>query len=297
MAYWLHRWISANSARSLAVALVFWAAGMYVFMEIAPAALLVPVLWLVYRPPIRLASLTIALVASVSLWWPYLLYQRTRDFQDLHALLSRTPLYASGVPANVRQPWCDERLPMEGGGGTSGNLSVDVATMADAERGLLVRTVDFGYGALQKWHAMLGNAVRGMTRSLVPATLTATVALCLASVVSLLALALGSPRMRHWALSRPTVQQPAWCTGLGVAFLAIGLSAGVLLPRLLSRDGSLDPATRDTLFGLQIDILIVSAVFLGFRFLRLALHRLAEAMAIGPGPSSANHLFIALEHF
>jgi len=294
MVYWLRRWITGESAGALAVALMFWAAGMYVFMEIAPAVLLIPVLWYVFRPPLRFVPLTVALIAAVSLWSPYLLYERTRDFRDLRALLARKPVYPTGFPENYRQAWCNPGLSMT----SDRSSSEDTRVAGDAEGGssrnsLLFRMADLGYGGLQKWHAIVGNAVWGMEGAF-PPRLPASVALLLGSVASLIALALSSVRARRWAAPDRPARQPALCNWFGLALLAIGLTAGVLLPRLFSEDGALEPATRDALFWLQTDVLLVALLLLGFKHLGSWLKRLADAMAIGPASESTSLTFIAL---
>src|SRR5262249_24092672 len=50
MLYFASQWVRRQDSRFLAAAILTWAAGMYVFMEIAPAALILPVIWLIHRP-------------------------------------------------------------------------------------------------------------------------------------------------------------------------------------------------------------------------------------------------------
>jgi hypothetical protein len=46
MVFWVLRWVSSGRSVYLAPATVTWAIGMYQFMEIAPALLILPVMWL-----------------------------------------------------------------------------------------------------------------------------------------------------------------------------------------------------------------------------------------------------------
>src|SRR5207245_1034394 len=87
MAYWLQRWAREREPWALPLATTIWAAGMYVSPEIAPAAILVPVVWYVYRPPIQ-STLSIAAIAvCLFMWWPYLGFESSRNFIDLRALI------------------------------------------------------------------------------------------------------------------------------------------------------------------------------------------------------------------
>jgi hypothetical protein len=297
MVYWLRRWAVEGSARALAVALVFWAAGMYVFMEIAPAALLVPACWFVYRPPIRFAPIAAAAVASVAIWSPYLLYEAARDFGDLRALLARKPVYAGGVPANYQETWCDPGLAVRDL--TDGTVSRYEGAATDRTGGessqdapdLRSRVAQGGFRLVQGAHDAIGNAVRGTVEGPRDAWTTARRAvLFLASVSSLIALTLGSRRIGGFLRSR-TIRRPRWCTALGVALLVAGASAGSL-PRLMSPDASLEPATRATLAWLQVDLVVAGVVFSSVKPIGAGLQRLSAAM--GGRRADAQTAFIAV---
>jgi hypothetical protein len=83
-------WVERRRSRWLAAALVTYAAGMYWFMEIAPLIVLLPALWLLYRPPVRLRGMLIAAALSLILWMPYLRFEAGRGFADLRSLLTVT---------------------------------------------------------------------------------------------------------------------------------------------------------------------------------------------------------------
>jgi hypothetical protein len=56
---WLCQWVARKDSKYLALALVTWAAGAYVFLEIAPLLCIIPVLWFIFRPPIRIRPLAV----------------------------------------------------------------------------------------------------------------------------------------------------------------------------------------------------------------------------------------------
>ena len=53
MLYFASQWVNRSNSRYLTAAIVTWAAGMYVHMELAPAFLILPALWFFYHPPIK----------------------------------------------------------------------------------------------------------------------------------------------------------------------------------------------------------------------------------------------------
>jgi hypothetical protein len=81
-------WVERRRSRWLAAALVTYAAGIYWFLEIAPAIVILAALWLLYRPPVRLRGMLIAAALSLFLWLPYLRFEAGRDFVDLRSLLT-----------------------------------------------------------------------------------------------------------------------------------------------------------------------------------------------------------------
>jgi hypothetical protein len=106
MVYCLGRWVDEDNPHFLAGALLVWAAGMYVFMEMAPAILVVPAIWLLKRPSVRLAPLTVAAVLAGALWYPYLRFEADRDFVDLRSQVLRQSIR----PIDFSRPWCDPAL-------------------------------------------------------------------------------------------------------------------------------------------------------------------------------------------
>jgi len=108
MVFFLGKWVAQQNATFLAAALLVWGIGMYVFLEIAPAIMIIPVVWFLYRPPLRFRPLVaFGVVAAVILvWYPYLKFESGRGYVDLQSQVSRRSI----VPANFQQTWCDPSL-------------------------------------------------------------------------------------------------------------------------------------------------------------------------------------------
>jgi 4-amino-4-deoxy-L-arabinose transferase-like glycosyltransferase len=85
MIYCVGRWVDHNDPKFLAGAILIWATGMYVFMEMAPAILVIPVVWLVYRPPVGVLHVALAAVLAIGLWSPYLRFEAQRNFIDVRS--------------------------------------------------------------------------------------------------------------------------------------------------------------------------------------------------------------------
>ncbi len=83
MTYFTVLWGLRREARYLAAALIVYAIGMYIFLEMAPAILAIALVWLVYRPPIRATALVVAAVVSLAVWAPHLMFEAPRGFSDI----------------------------------------------------------------------------------------------------------------------------------------------------------------------------------------------------------------------
>jgi Dolichyl-phosphate-mannose-protein mannosyltransferase len=106
MIYCVGRWVDDDNPNLLAAALLIWATGMYVFMEMAPAILVVPVIWSLYKPSVRVTPLAAVAVLSVALWYPYLRFEAHRDFVDVRSQVFRQSLQ----PIDFSKAWCDASL-------------------------------------------------------------------------------------------------------------------------------------------------------------------------------------------
>ena len=106
MLYFSTLWIERRDARFLAAALVTYAAGMYWFLEFAPAIFILPVLYVLYRPPLGWRLIAAACAASLLLSSPYLVFEAGRGFRDITHLL--TQHYVS-APARVDSLFYDAK--------------------------------------------------------------------------------------------------------------------------------------------------------------------------------------------
>ncbi|MBI3979949.1 MAG: hypothetical protein HY331_17380, partial [Chloroflexi bacterium] len=125
MVYWIVRWVQQRNPSFAAAAIATWAAGMYVFMELAPAVAVLGVAWLLYRPPIRPLPILIAVGLAAVLWLPYLRFEATRGFADVRSQVLREAMY----PRNDRDTWCDPGLTIQA-------LSLDQVEQANAGSGI-----------------------------------------------------------------------------------------------------------------------------------------------------------------
>jgi 4-amino-4-deoxy-L-arabinose transferase-like glycosyltransferase len=96
-------WVLRRDARYLAAGLAVWGLGMVVDMAIAPALIILPIVWLCYRPPVRPLPLLIAGLVILTVWSPYLRLEATRGFADMKSQLFLRYM----LPEHYRQSWCD----------------------------------------------------------------------------------------------------------------------------------------------------------------------------------------------
>jgi hypothetical protein len=89
MVYWTCWWIAGRDSRYLAAALVTWLAGMYLYMEVAPGLLILPVIWALYRPPVRARSLVVAGTLGLLMWFLGLRLEAARSFGDIKSQVLR----------------------------------------------------------------------------------------------------------------------------------------------------------------------------------------------------------------
>ncbi len=137
MVYWIVLWVARRDAKYLAAAIVTWAAGMYVFMEIAPAVFIPVIVWFFYRPPIRVRPLFIGGLLIVVIWYPYLRFEFGRSFADL-----RSQVFLQGLlPDNLTDSWCDLSLVIQTWGGTTGTLKIEAgenSLLSESKRSMLI---------------------------------------------------------------------------------------------------------------------------------------------------------------
>ena len=267
MIYWTGRWIRRREAKYLTAALVTWAAGMYVFLEIAPALFVLPVMWWLYRPPLRLWALAVSAGVTLVIWYPYLAFEAERGFADLRSQVLQQQI----LPAHYQQSWCDPTLMLlREWEAASPQPDVQEHPSQNVWRRLLVQ------GKAVLW---------GLPYNFERVARVPSASLVLSLAVSSLAILSLSPastarRPRRW---RP------WLTPLALGLILGGVLANeFVLARVLSADGNLELAT--------IEDLRIWQVVLGLGGLALFMHcRQMDSrhdslprragMAIGSGPS------------
>jgi hypothetical protein len=103
LVYLASEWVTRRDGRFLAAAVAAWAFGMYVDLSLAPAIAVLPAIWLVYRPPVKLKPLLAAATVLLIVWFPYLRLEARRDFVDLRSQF----LLQYVLPSNASRSWCD----------------------------------------------------------------------------------------------------------------------------------------------------------------------------------------------
>ncbi len=106
MLYFICRWVDERDGKFLAGAFFMWGLGMYVFLTIAPAIFIFPVLWFVFRAPVRFSSLAAAAGALLIIWLPYLTFDYEHGFSNILSQVSQTNI----VPDNFERTWNDPSL-------------------------------------------------------------------------------------------------------------------------------------------------------------------------------------------
>ena len=236
--WWL--WVSRRNGRFLAAGLFVWSLGMNNMMIIAPLILALPVLWLVYRPPISWRSLVIAAAATFVLWSPYLLHEWEQGFRGLWAQLSRQ----SVIPPDFERSWCDAdlrpRIEAELGGldltGQRGGPEVD--DVGGGVKWLAVKVAS-RISVVTLW--LTGNLQLRLGDPVVDAVVGLVLAAALLMVVaSALTLELEGIVGRLKRMGTTRWMSPVALRILGLVAVVVGVAVNeVSVVRLFSRDGHL----------------------------------------------------------
>ena len=111
--YFLCRWAYDKRAGSLGLAILVILLGLYVHLEGLLLFGVIPLLWFVFRPPVRLKVVAIALAIGFLVWWPYLLFEGSRNFLDLKSQLGQVSLlYTKSTLAQVNHLAQQHGLPL-----------------------------------------------------------------------------------------------------------------------------------------------------------------------------------------
>jgi hypothetical protein len=283
MVYWACRWVARRDARYLAAALVTWVGGMYVFMEIAPALLILPAIWFFWRPPVGVRSLALVGVAALVIWYPYLRFEGTRRFADLRSQVLRQNIW----PASYKEVWCDRMLTIRRGGNPpSAALASD--------------TLDPG-GLKTPFVTSLGRRVLAIARGLVfnfegriSGIEFVLLGLTLGGLFSL-SVPQGRVSVEAFgAIAHPSIR-PKWLTLFAIAILLFGVIANeFVIGRYLAPRAMLVPYTASTIRSFQALAVLAGLALLMRASVARALKRLAIRFQAAEADSRPLVLSLAL---
>jgi len=258
MIYWLRRWAVDRDGRGLAIALAIYGSGMYVFMEIAPLALLIPLCWYFYRPPVHTRALGIVAVVVFAMWSPYLVYEAGHDDRDLRSILLRTDVHRANAPSRLDQPWCDPRLVVVTDRGERLRSSGEMPGTAPPDS-TASRIATAAVNVLLRVRGAAANAVQGMVGRTSAAGTAPSVLVFTSLVIALIAVGVSRDgRLRSAVASRIPFAQARTVAGFVVGAFALFVPS-IVVP-LFSADGSIEPETDAALQTLQILLLVTATL-------------------------------------
>jgi hypothetical protein len=111
--YFLILWVKKRASWRLGAALAILAFGLYVDLAIIPFLFVLPVLWLVYRPPVGWKSLLASVLFSLLVWFPYLRFEAERGFVDLASILLLRPVDSIEENSASDPIYCYSAMPGE----------------------------------------------------------------------------------------------------------------------------------------------------------------------------------------
>jgi hypothetical protein len=252
MIYCIGRWVDDDNPHFLAGAILVWAAGMYVFMEMAPAILVVPAIWLLNRPSVRLAPLAVAALLAGALWYPYLRFEAGRNFVDVRSQVLRESIR----PLDFSTPWCDPAL-------VPATWLKDVArTQAVREsRSKESRTAGARRWASERTGVVIENALTNFRSSFFPG---ADVALFGLTLIGLAASLLGSTQRVDSGHAKALWRHgTTWLAGF-LAILGIVLNE-IVLSRFVSADGNLTASSIVAIRLVQASLLASAVLSFSYR--------------------------------
>jgi len=255
-AFFMARWAYDRKPACLAAALLVLVLGLYVHMEGLLLVGVIPLVWILFRPPVFSRWLLVAVGLGFLIWLPYLAFERDRHYVDLKSQVDvQTLFYTPDTLARVNAMAVKHGLPQ-----------LDLPQTGAVERRLpwKARVLDAGNtlalriaGAFQSLGTPfspygLGNAV----------ALTASMALLLFLLATLLpalhplsvfidkwvALPLdfrGRDKARHFTLEG---HAPSWPSLVGILTLLAACCANEwVLAKMVSSHGHMEDYTKNTI--------------------------------------------------
>jgi hypothetical protein len=253
MIYWAARWVDEDNSYFLGLSLLTWFIGMFVFLEITPAIVAIPLLWLLSLPSVSIRPIVAAVVLAVVVWFPYLRFEASRNFVDLRSQVLRVPLW----PVDYQRSWCDPSVaPAEW---TSPAVPIDPGS-TESERGPLA--LSLRQRMSEKVRLIVGDLLLANFGKSRFAGIFA-VALFLLALIGTVAL------FTSTGVPLANGRNPAGVASvvLGVAVIAMVTAAifnEVLAAKFLSPDGVLTSSTVQGIRWLQATLLTAGVVFAAY---------------------------------
>lgn len=106
MLFFATRWVQKRDPIFLAAAIVTSSVGICIHPVFGAAFIILPILWFLYRPPVKVVPVVVGLALGLLIWLPYLRFEYSRDFSDVVSqLLLKAPTHG-----DYRTTWCDPSL-------------------------------------------------------------------------------------------------------------------------------------------------------------------------------------------
>ncbi len=260
MSYWIGKWVERKNPWYLAAAAFIWAVGMYMFLEMAPALFIIPVVWFLYRPPVRLAPIAFITVLAAAVWYPYLRFEASRDFADLKSQVYRQQMRLS----NFKEFWCDPGLAPKSWENGSASAVFTAPPPPNRYDGIWRNFVQglsplWGRASLIMNHLLIANFHHAAKFSGVDA------ALLVLMVIGLFLLLAQSLSNFSFESTNRKIAWPVILNYVGIAALLLGLLVNELtVARFLSMDERLEASTL-------MNVRILQAIFLFAGFILVML--------------------------
>ena len=281
--YCIARWVRDDSGRFLAAAILTWSVGMYVFLEMAPVIFVIPVLWLLYRPPIRILPIVAALVLAVLVWSPYLFFELGRGFADVKSQVLRQRIYHG----DSSDSWCDPRAMPD-------SWRRDVAR----EVASISRTAEPVWISARRWAServglTVGELLLANFTSRIPGGRVVLFALTILGLAAAAVRARGHAGAGADHRRAVRIRRILWLSA-GTAVLAL-VTNEFVLARFLTTDGALSPASVHLIRATELALLIVATVLIVARSpLSTALDRATSEWASSAPTRSTTLMAVAV---
>jgi hypothetical protein len=256
--YFVAKWAELANAKHLTCALLTWIVGMYCFMEIAPAILCLPMIWLRFRPRLPLQSALIACSATLVVWFPYLRFESGRRFADIVSQITRHRI----LPLNAAEAWCNPAL-----------VPIDWLTWLNRESASVVGdAIASPFNASQSAKALLHSLASRLSfivTDLLPENYVVGWNLLWVSwiliVITLIAMLSSCVRERSELIQWIPIENSRVSKSLklmGLAMVFVALLFNEIFVAVLSPDSSLHPMTVTTIRTFQIVAVIFGLALL-----------------------------------